>query len=104
MIEGVHRLGESPEDHGYSVKVTLSVRHDAASKSYRAQLEVSEERYEGGFAAQRHGYGMATRDLGSTPAPRFSVKRLEAVYNDTLASLKQQPAPLIDLLREESER
>lgn len=102
--EGFYRLGESPEDRGYHVKVTLSVRHDAASKSYHAQLSVSEERFEGGFAAHRHGYGMASRDLGTTPAPRFSSKRLEAVYDETLAALKQQPAQLIDLLREEAER
>ena len=102
--EGFYRLGESPEDMGYHVKVTLSVRHDAASKSYHAQLTVSEERIEGGFAAQRHGFGMPSRDLGTIPAPRFSSKRLEAIYSETLAALKQQPAPLIDLLEEESER
>jgi hypothetical protein len=103
-MEGFYRLGDSPEDHGYLVKLRLTVRHDADSKTYRVELTVSEERIESGFAAQRHGFGMPSSDLGTIPAPRFSSKRLEAIYNDTLAALKAQPAPLIDLLREESER
>jgi hypothetical protein len=104
MIEGFYRLGESPEDHGYHVKVTLSVHHDAASKAYSVTLTVNEERIESGFVSHRHGYGMAQRDLGTVAASRFSVKRLEQIYNQTLDTLKHGPAVLIDLLREESER
>ena len=104
MIEGFYRLGESPEDMGYHVKVKLSVHHSAESKSYRITLSVSEERVESGFAAQRHGFGMAQRDLGAVDASRFSVKRLEQIFTAELERLKASPAELIDLLREESER
>lgn len=104
MIEGFYRLGESPEDHGYNVKVKLSVHHDAESKAYRVTLSVSEERIESGFVSHRHGYGMAARDLGTVAASRFSVKRLEQIFTAELQRLKASPAELIDLLREESER
>lgn len=104
VIAGFYRLGESPEDHGYHVKVTLSVHHSTESKSYRVTLSVSEERIEAGFAAQRHGFGMAQRDLGTVAASRFSVKRLEQIFTAELQRLKASPADLIDLLREESER
>ena len=101
-IEGFYRLGDSPEDHGYLVKVTLSVHYDAGA--YRAQLAVSEERIEAGHVSHRIGYGMATRDLGTVLAPRFSSKRLDTYYSETLAALRAEPQPLIDLLREESTR
>lgn len=104
VIEGFYRLGESPEDMGYNVKVTLSVHHSTESKSYRITLAVNEERVESGFVSHRHGYGMAQRDLGTVAASRFSVKRLEQIYTAELQRLKTSPAELIDLLREESER
>lgn len=102
--EGFHWLGESPMDTGYRVRVTLTVRHDAGSKAYRAELAVSEERYEGGHAAQRFGFGMPSRQLGEVAASRFNAKRCEAIYAATLQELRSNPAPLIELLQEESER
>ena len=103
-VEGFHRLGESPEDMGYGVKITLSVRHDPQSKSYRVQLSISEERYEGGFAASRHGFGMPSRELESHPATRFSAKAASALYAQVLKQLTADMSPLISLLQEESER
>jgi len=103
-VDGFHRLGESPEDMGYGVKMTLSVRHDAGIKAYRVQLSISEERYEGGFAASRHGFGMPSRELESVPASRFSAKSAERVYGDVLKQLRADMSPLLELLAEESER
>ena len=103
-VDGFHRLGESPEDMGYGVKMTLSVRHDAGIKAYRVQLSISEERYEGGFAASRHGFGMPSRELASVPASRFSAKSAERVYGEVLKQLRADMSPLLELLAEESER
>lgn len=101
-VSGWHDLGGSPLDRGYRVKVTLRVHYEA--KSYHAELTISEERYEGGFNSQRFGFGMASRQLGTTGASRFSAKRCTQIFEATLADLRKNPQPLIDLLQEESER
>jgi len=103
-MEGFYRLGDSPEDQGYLVRLTLSVAYDAASKSYRCTLTVHEQRIEAGYVSERYGYGMPSRDLGTTPAPRYSAKRLATIYSDVIAALKSDRGPLLDLLREEESR
>lgn len=103
-IQGHHYLGESPLDHGYRVKLTLSVRHSRESKSYAVDLAISEERYEGGFNSQRFGFGMAARHLGDVAATRFGQKRAEQIYSETLRELRSNPQPLIELLTEEGKR
>lgn len=99
---GWHDLGPSPLDRGYRVKLTLSVQY--AAKKYHVGLEISEERYEGGFNAQRFGFGMPARQLATVEASRFSAKRCTQIFEATLADLRKNPQPLIDLLQEESER
>jgi hypothetical protein len=101
---GSHWLGDSPHDAGYQVRVTLAVDYDAASKLYTARLMISETRYEGGQVSQRHEREMPYRQLGEATATRFSAKRAETLYNETLAELKRNPQPLIDLLQEEADR
>lgn len=103
-ILGHHYLGESPLDHGYRVKVTLSVRHSKEARSYSIDLAISEERYEGGFASQRYGFGMTQRHLGDVAVSRFGAQRAEEIYSSALLELRRNPQPLIDLLTEESTR
>ena len=100
--EGFHWLGESPADSGFRVRLRLTVRHEA--KAYHIELTVSEERYEGGFASQRHGFGMPSRQLGAVAAARYSAVRVQQIYDTALSELRANPQPLIDLLQEESER
>lgn len=101
-VSGWHDLGPSPLDAGYRVRLALTVRYEA--KKYHAELTISEERYEGGFNAQRFGFGMPSRQLGAVDASRFSAKRCQMIFDATLASLRKNPQPLIELLQEESER
>ena len=101
---GFHWLGDSPHDAAYRVKLMLTVRHDSASKSYRIGLSISEERYEGGFASQRHEYDMPSRFLGQVDASRFNANRATQIYEQTIAALRKDPEPLLSLLQEESER
>jgi len=103
-FEGFHWLGESPNDAAYRVKLTFSVRHDSTRKTYRVQLGISEERYEGGFASQRHEFHMPHKSLPDVPATRFSAKTAERVYGEILQQLRQDLTPLVELLQEESDR
>lgn len=103
-VIGFHYLGESPQDAGYRVKITLSVRYSREAKSYSIDLATSEERFEGGFNAQRFGFGMPSKHLGDVAASRFSAKRVAAIYETALQELRTNPQPLIELLQEESER
>lgn len=103
-VQGHHYLGDSPLDLGYRVKLTLSVRHSQGAKSYAIDLAISEERFQGGFASQRYGFGMEARHLGDVPATRFGEKRATQIFSDTLRDLRSNPQILIDLLAEESER
>ena len=101
---GFHWLGDSPHDAAYRVKLMLTVRFDSASKSYRIGLSVSEERYEGGFASHRHEYNMPSKFIGVIDATRFSASRAQQIYERTIAELRKDPEPLVNLLQEESER
>jgi hypothetical protein len=101
---GFHWLGDSPHDAAYRVKLMLTVRFDSASKSYRIGLSISEERYEGGFASQRHEYDMPHAFLGQIDATRFSAVRVQQIYEQTLAELRKDPEPLVSLLQEEIDR
>ncbi|MBT2587919.1 hypothetical protein [Arthrobacter sp. ISL-95] len=103
-VEGFHWLGESPNDSAYRVKVTLSVRHDSTRKIYRVQMGISEERYEGGFASQRHEFHMPHKSLPDVAATRFNAKSAERIYGGVLQALKVDITPLAELLQEEAER
>ena len=103
-ISGYFYLGESPQDQGYRVKLTLRVTHDAQLKRYVAELDVTETRTERGQYGYRHGVEMPRALLGQVPASRMSASRLEQLFTKALADLKADPAPLIKLLEAEEQR
>ena len=101
---GGHWLGESPNDSGYRVQVTLSVAYDGLRKEFTVSLATGETRYESGQVSMRHEREMPVRRLGTYSATRFGAKRAETLYNEALAALRANPQPLIELLTEESDR
>lgn len=104
MFYGSHWLGDSPHDAGYQVRVALTVDYDAGSKRYTVRLSITETRYEGGQVSERIERDMPVRSLGQVAGTRFSAKRAEAIYDQTLTSLRHNPQPLIELLEQEAER
>jgi hypothetical protein len=99
-----YQVGESPHDANYQVYVTLSASYSRDTKSYTVALSVSETRYEAGQVSLRHEREMPVRRLGEYSATRFSAKRAETLYAETLKQLRTDPAPLVELLTAESER
>lgn len=99
-----YQVGESPHDSNYQVYVTLSASYSRDTRSYSVRLAVSETRYEAGQVSLRHEREMPFRRLGESPATRFSAKRAETLYNEALAALRADPAPLVELLQQEAER
>lgn len=101
---GYYYLGESPQDQGYNVKLTLKVSHDAMQKVYAAELDVTETRIERGEYGWRHDREMPHALLWQLPASRMSTGRLEKLYSQALAELRADPSPLIKLLEAEEKR
>lgn len=99
-----HRLGDSPHDAGYMVSVVLAVVYSISGKTYRVRLTIIETRYDHGLASERIEREMPVRRLSEVAGTRFSAKRVQAIYDETVAALRKNPQPLIDLLEEESER
>ena len=101
---GFHYLGDSPQDQGYRVKLSLKVTHDATEKHYVAELDITETRTERGQYGYRHGVEMPRTMLWQVPASRMSSSRLEQLYDKALAGLRADPTPLIKLLEAEENR
>lgn len=101
---GYYYLGESPQDHGYNVRLTLKVSHDAMQKVYATELDITEDRIEHGQYGWRHDREMPHTLLWQQPASRMSRARLEQLYERALAELRADPSPLIKLLEAEENR